>query len=122
MSLGLCARCGLRPLGVVRPDQRGDPGVALSGNSALLGIHQKVFGQAFQVAWGAGLTAPLFEELGKGAGVLLLLFLAPRVVRTAYDRFILGAFVAWASRSSRTSPTATTRRTSSSAATSWVRA
>ncbi|WP_328463333.1 PrsW family intramembrane metalloprotease [Actinoplanes sp. NBC_00393] len=68
-------------------------GIALSGNSALLSIYQKLFGQAFQVAWGAGLTAPLFEELGKGAGVLLLVFLAPRVVRTAYDGFILGAFV-----------------------------
>ncbi|HWS34626.1 MAG TPA: PrsW family glutamic-type intramembrane protease [Actinoplanes sp.] len=56
-------------------------------------MYQKAFGQAFQMAWGAGLTAPLFEELGKGSGVLLLLFLAPRVVRTAYDGFILGAFV-----------------------------
>ena len=67
-------------------------GIALSGNTALLSLYQKLFGQSFQMAWGAGLTAPFFEELGKGAGVLLLLTLAPRVVRTAYDGFILGAF------------------------------
>ncbi|MEV6521799.1 PrsW family intramembrane metalloprotease [Longispora sp. NPDC051575] len=67
--------------------------IALSGNSALLGLYGKLFGQTFQTDFGAGLTAPLFEELGKGAGVLLLVYLARRVVRTAYDGFILGAFV-----------------------------
>jgi RsiW-degrading membrane proteinase PrsW (M82 family) len=67
--------------------------IALSGNTALLNLYQKLFGQNFQSSFGAGLTAPFFEELGKGAGVLLLLYIAPRVVRTAYDGFILGAFV-----------------------------
>ncbi|MEU8820661.1 PrsW family intramembrane metalloprotease [Actinoplanes sp. NPDC048796] len=66
--------------------------IALAGNSALLDLYGKLFGQSFQQAFGAGLTAPIFEELGKASGVLLLLFLAPRVVRTAYDGFIVGAF------------------------------
>jgi RsiW-degrading membrane proteinase PrsW (M82 family) len=67
-------------------------GIALAGNTALLALYGKLFGQEFQSAFGAGLTAPIFEELGKGSAVLLLLFLAPQVVRTAYDGFILGAF------------------------------
>ncbi|GAA0505938.1 hypothetical protein Ade02nite_91110 [Paractinoplanes deccanensis] len=67
--------------------------IALSGNSALIDLYGKWFGEGFQQAFGAGLTAPLFEELGKASGVLLLMFIAPQVVRTAYDGFILGAFV-----------------------------
>jgi RsiW-degrading membrane proteinase PrsW (M82 family) len=66
--------------------------IAINGNSSLMNLYQKLFGQDFALDWGAGLTAPFFEELGKGAGVLLLLYLAPKVVRTAYDGFILGAF------------------------------
>ncbi|XNL31580.1 PrsW family glutamic-type intramembrane protease [Longispora sp. K20-0274] len=56
-------------------------------------MYGKLFGQTFQSDFGAGLAAPIFEELGKGSGVLLLAFLARPVVRTAYDGFILGAFV-----------------------------
>ena len=66
--------------------------IALSGNSALLGLYAKLFGQDYVLDWGPGTTAPIFEELGKGAGVLLLMYLAPHVIRTAYDGFIVGAF------------------------------
>ncbi|WP_433291179.1 PrsW family intramembrane metalloprotease [Actinoplanes sp. CA-030573] len=66
--------------------------IALSGNTALIGLYTKLGGQAFGLDWGAALSAPIFEELGKGAGVLLLMYLAPRVIRTAYDGFIVGAF------------------------------
>ena len=66
--------------------------IAYFGNSALIGLYGKAFGQGWSLDWGAGLSAPIFEELGKGAGVLLLMFLAPRVIRTAYDGFIVGAF------------------------------
>ena len=43
--------------------------------------------------WGAGLAAPFTEETAKGSGLLLLIALAPRQVRTAFDGFILGAFI-----------------------------
>ena len=66
--------------------------IALSGNTALISLYSKLAGQNFSLDWGAGLSAPIFEELGKGAGVLLLMYIAPRVVRTAYDGFIIGAF------------------------------
>jgi RsiW-degrading membrane proteinase PrsW (M82 family) len=66
--------------------------IALSGNTALISLYSKLAGQNFALDWGAGLSAPIFEELGKGAGVLLLMYIAPRVVRTAYDGFIIGAF------------------------------
>jgi RsiW-degrading membrane proteinase PrsW (M82 family) len=65
---------------------------ALSGNTALISLYSKLIGQNFSLDWGAGLSAPIFEELSKGAGVLLLMFIAPRVIRTAYDGFIIGAF------------------------------
>lgn len=67
--------------------------IALHGNSAIIGLYSKWFGASFAQDWGAGLAAPFFEELGKGAGVLLLLFIASSVIRTAYDGFIVGAFV-----------------------------
>lgn len=67
--------------------------IAVHGNGALIGIYGKVFGQDFGNGWGAGLAAPFTEELGKGAGVLLLVYIAPRVMRTAFDGFVIGAFV-----------------------------
>lgn len=67
--------------------------IALQGNGALIGLYGKLFSQDFATAWGAGLAAPFNEELGKGAGVLLLLYIAPRVIRTSFDGFIVGAFV-----------------------------
>lgn len=67
--------------------------IAVNSNTALIGIYSKVFGQDFANGWGAGLAAPFGEELGKGAGVLLILFIAPRVMRTAFDGFVIGAFV-----------------------------
>lgn len=67
--------------------------IAVHGNDALLGLYGKLFGQDFVNAWGAGLAAPFNEELGKGAGVLLLMYIAPRVIRTAFDGFVVGAFV-----------------------------
>ncbi|WP_433087753.1 PrsW family intramembrane metalloprotease [Dactylosporangium sp. CA-052675] len=66
--------------------------IAVHANTSMLHLYQKLVSQEFSLDWGAGLTAPVFEELGKGSGVLLLMFLAPSVVRTAYDGFILGAF------------------------------
>jgi protease PrsW len=66
---------------------------ALLGNDAVMSLYSKGFGASFATDWGAALTAPIDEELAKGAGVLVLLTLAPRLVRSPFDGLILGAFV-----------------------------
>jgi protease PrsW len=67
--------------------------IAAPANTALLEIYAKLFGQAFALDWGPALAAPFTEEWGKGLGLLLFIALAPNVIRTAYDGFILGAFI-----------------------------
>ena len=67
--------------------------IALPANTALLEIWTKVGGTAFAADWAAGLTAPINEEFGKALGLVLLIGLAPRLVRGAYDGFIIGAFI-----------------------------
>jgi protease PrsW len=66
---------------------------ALLGNDAVMSLYSKTFGASFAFDWGAALTAPIDEELAKGAGVLLLVVLAPRLIRSPFDGLILGAFV-----------------------------
>jgi protease PrsW len=66
---------------------------ALLGNDAAMSLYSKTFGASFTFDWGAALAAPIDEELAKGAGVLLLLTLAPRLIRSPFDGLILGAFV-----------------------------
>jgi RsiW-degrading membrane proteinase PrsW (M82 family) len=67
--------------------------IALPANGALLEIWTKIGGTSFASDWGAGLTAPINEEWGKALGLVLLIGLAPRLVRSAYDGFIIGAFI-----------------------------
>ncbi|MBV9352047.1 MAG: PrsW family intramembrane metalloprotease, partial [Mycobacterium sp.] len=67
--------------------------MAANANDAILALYAKAFGQAWALDWGAGLAAPFTEEPAKGSGLLLLIALAPRQVRTAFDGFILGAFI-----------------------------
>ena len=67
--------------------------MAGSANGAVLALYAKAFGQAWSLDWGAGLSAPFVEEPAKGLGLVLLIALAPRQVRTAFDGFILGAFI-----------------------------
>ncbi len=66
--------------------------MAIHANTALIGLYGKLVSPEFAIAWGAGLAAPFVEETAKGAGVVLLLFIAPRVIRTAFDGFVIGAF------------------------------
>ena len=66
---------------------------ALLGNDAVMSLYAKTFGASFAFDWGAALAAPIDEELAKGAGVLLLLILAPKLIRSPFDGLILGAFV-----------------------------
>lgn len=67
--------------------------IALPANTALLEIWAKIGGTSFANTWGAGLTAPIDEEFSKALGLVLLIGLAPRLVRSAYDGFIIGAFI-----------------------------
>lgn len=66
---------------------------ALTANTAMLSLYPKLFGQAFAADWAPALTAPFTEESSKAAGFVLLLALAPRLVRTPYDAVFLGAFI-----------------------------
>lgn len=67
--------------------------MAANANDAILALYGKTFGQVWSLNWGPGLAAPFTEEWAKGAGLLLLIALAPRQVRTAFDGLILGAFI-----------------------------
>jgi protease PrsW len=67
--------------------------MAANANDAILALYGKTFGQVWALNWGAGLAAPFTEEWAKGSGLLLLIAMAPRHVRTAFDGFILGAFI-----------------------------
>ena len=67
--------------------------MAANANDALLALYAKTLGQVWALNWGAGLSAPFTEEWAKGSGLLLLIALAPRLVRTAFDGLILGAFI-----------------------------
>lgn len=68
-------------------------GFAITVNGAMLSIYPKLFGQEWSANWAAGLTAPFTEESAKLCGFLLIMGLAPRLVRTANDGLIIGAFV-----------------------------
>jgi protease PrsW len=66
---------------------------ALYANGAVISLYAKSFGASFAFDWGPALAAPIDEELAKGAGILLLLTLAPRLIRSPFDGLIVGAFV-----------------------------
>ena len=68
-------------------------GVALQANGASLALWAKVMGQPWAHDWAPGFTAPFTEELSKAAGLVLLIVLAPKLIRSAFDGFILGAFI-----------------------------
>jgi RsiW-degrading membrane proteinase PrsW (M82 family) len=67
--------------------------IALPANGAFLSLYGKAFGQAWVSDWGAGLTAPINEEIGKGLGLILLLGLARRLIRSPFDGLIVGAYI-----------------------------
>ena len=67
--------------------------IAIVGNGAMMALYAKLLGQAWAEDWKAGLTAPFVEETGKGAIFLLLMGLAPVVIRTVSDGLIVGAYV-----------------------------
>jgi RsiW-degrading membrane proteinase PrsW (M82 family) len=67
--------------------------LALTVNSAVLTLYMKLFGQAWAADWSAGLTAPFTEETAKALGFFVIVGLAPKLVRTAHDAFVIGAFI-----------------------------
>ncbi|WP_018602464.1 PrsW family intramembrane metalloprotease [Mycobacterium sp. 155] len=67
--------------------------MAAVANTAIGDIYAKQFGQRWSLDWAAGLSAPITEELAKGAGLVLIIVLAPRIVRTAFDGFIIGLVI-----------------------------
>ena len=67
--------------------------MAANANDAILALYSKTFGQVWALNWGAGLAAPFTEEWAKGSGLFLLIAMAPRQIRTAFDGFIMGAFI-----------------------------
>lgn len=68
-------------------------GIAIAGNAALMDLYAKLLGQEWAGHWEAGLSAPFVEESAKFAGFLILMSLAPRLVRTVNDGLVLGAFI-----------------------------
>ncbi|MFC7534793.1 PrsW family intramembrane metalloprotease [Actinoplanes sp. GCM10030250] len=66
--------------------------IALPANGALLSLYGKAFGQAWVSDWGAGLTASINEEIAKGLALILMIGLAPRLVRSPFDGLIIGAY------------------------------
>ena len=67
--------------------------IAIAGNGALGSLYSKVGGAVWGANWSAGLSAPFVEESAKAAGFILILGLAPRLVRTPADGIFLGAFI-----------------------------
>ncbi|MFD7853874.1 PrsW family intramembrane metalloprotease [Streptomyces microflavus] len=66
--------------------------MALNANDALLSLYGKAFGHAWASDWAAGLTAPFTEETAKATALILLIGLAPRLIRSPFDGLMIGAF------------------------------
>ncbi|MPY95060.1 MAG: PrsW family intramembrane metalloprotease [Acidimicrobiia bacterium] len=67
--------------------------LAINANDAALSLWGKLVSPNFAAEWGAALSAPFTEESSKAAGFVLLIALAPRLIRSAYDGFVVGAFI-----------------------------
>ena len=67
--------------------------LSLPGNNANLSLMVKLFGLDFHNRWGPALSAPIVEESTKYIGLVVLVLLARNHIRSAYDGFLLGAFV-----------------------------
>jgi RsiW-degrading membrane proteinase PrsW (M82 family) len=66
-------------------------GMAALNNDAFRSILHKTQGTDFWLDWSAGLTAPWSEEIVKALPVILMIGLAPLVMRSAFDGLIIGA-------------------------------
>lgn len=66
---------------------------AALANDSIRSLWAKAADQAFAFDWSAALTAPFSEEIAKASGFVLLLVLAPRLIRSPFDGLIVGAFL-----------------------------
>lgn len=67
--------------------------LALTVNGAVLNLYAKAFGASWSHDWAPGVTAPITEETAKALGLVMLIGLAPRLMRSAFDGFVAGAFI-----------------------------
>ena len=67
--------------------------MAANANDAILALYATAFGQAWALDWGRGCRRRSPRSGREGFGLLLLVAWAPRQVRTAFDGFILAAFI-----------------------------
>ena len=67
--------------------------MAVQANAAVFSLLTSWFGEAFTQRWGAALAAPSTEELLKAIGIVAVILLALRGVRSAIDGFVVGAMV-----------------------------
>lgn len=65
--------------------------IAVHFNNGMNALLAKTIGAGFRGDWGPAFGAPLSEEVAKGLAVVLMIGIAPRVVRTAFDGFVVGA-------------------------------
>lgn len=67
--------------------------LAVTANQAVFSLFTSLFGEDFTQQWGPALAAPTTEELLKSIGILAVILLAMRGVRSAIDGFVVGAMV-----------------------------
>ncbi len=66
---------------------------AIYANDSIRTLYAKVVSQTFAFDWSAALTAPFVEETAKASGLILLMLLAPTIIRNPFDGLIVGAFL-----------------------------
>jgi RsiW-degrading membrane proteinase PrsW (M82 family) len=82
---------GARVLAIVWGGLVATYGMAANYNNALRGILTKLGGAEFAETWHLALGPGFSEEVSKGLVVVLMMGLSTKLVRSAFDGFILGA-------------------------------
>ena len=67
--------------------------MAVPANQAMFSLMTSLFGEDFTQRWGAALAAPTTEESLKAIGIIAVVLLALRGIRSAIDGFVVGAMV-----------------------------
>jgi len=67
--------------------------MAIEANAAIISLVGKLGSPELARNWGPTIAAPIVEETAKGLGVVMLVLLGRRHVRSTFDGAVLGAFV-----------------------------